>query len=97
MTPRLVGGIAAVTFAIGILIGAAGAIVVRDSTTTDVAGHMRDMSMSAGSMGSMAGMMSMMGGDMSGMMSGSPMGPNAPMSPDEHGSHHAVPSPEATR
>jgi hypothetical protein len=53
-----------------------------------------------------AGMMSMMGaGDMAGMMSmmgagdmdGSLMGPNASMTPGEHGSHHATPSAEPTR
>jgi hypothetical protein len=33
MTPRLVGGIAAGAFAIGILTGTAGTIVVRDPTT----------------------------------------------------------------
>ena len=33
MTPRIVGGIAAATFAIGILTGAAGTIVARDAST----------------------------------------------------------------
>ncbi|MEX2182900.1 MAG: hypothetical protein WEC14_00490 [Chloroflexota bacterium] len=93
MTPRLVGGIAVTTLAIGVLIGAAGTVVVRDATTTDLARHLGDMTASAGSMGSMAGMagmMSMMGG-------GSPMGPNALMTPGDHESHHATPSPAATR
>jgi hypothetical protein len=63
MTLRLVGGIAAATFAIGMLSGAAGTIVARDATTprTDLAAvitdHMGDQ-----------GMRSMMSG---GMMSGS--------------------------
>ena len=96
MTTRIGAAIAAGSLAVGILVGAAGTIVVRDATTTDLADHMRDMSASAGSMGSMAEMMSMMGGgDMAGMMS--MMGPNASMTPGDHGSHHATPSPEATR
>ena len=90
MTTRIGAAIAAGFLAVGILVGAAGTIVVRDATTTDFADHMRDMSASAGSMGSMAGMMSMMG-------SGSPMGSDAWMTPGEHESHHAIPSPEATR
>lgn len=102
MTTRIGAAIAAGLLAVGILVGAAGAIVVRDATTTDFADHVRDMSASTGDAGSMAGMMSMMGaGDMAGMMSmmgsGSPMSPDASMSPGEHRSHHAAPSPEATR
>jgi hypothetical protein len=97
MTTRIGAAIAAGFLAIGILVGAAGTIVVRDATTTDLADHMRAMSASAGFMGSMAGMMSMMGGDMSGMMGGSPMGPNASLTPGDHESHHAGPSPEAAR
>ena len=90
MTTRVGAAIAASFLALGILVGAAGTIVVRDATTTDVADHMRDMSASAGAMGSMVGMMSMMG-------SGSPMGPNTSMTPGYHESHHATSSPEATR
>lgn len=102
MTTRIGAAVAAGFLAIGILVGAAGTIVVRDATTTDFAAHMADMSASSGSMGSMAGMMSMMrAGDMAGMMSmmgsGSPMSPDASMTPGEHESHHAMPSPEATR
>jgi hypothetical protein len=73
MTPRLVGGIAAATFAIGILTGAAGTIVARDATTprTDfaavMADHMDDVSTA-----------SMMSG---GMMSGSMMGPGSSFGP----------------
>jgi hypothetical protein len=98
MTPRIGAAIAAGFLVLGILVGAAGTIVVRDATTTDFADHMRDMTASAGAMGSMAGLTSMMGGgDMAGMMGGSLMGPNASMTPGDHGSHHAQPSPEATR
>jgi hypothetical protein len=82
MTTRIGAAIAAGFLAIGILVGAAGTIVVRDATTPD---HMGDM----------AGMASMMGdGGMAGMMS---MTPGASVTPDEHGSHHETPSPETTR
>lgn len=88
MTTTTRAAAAAGLLAIGILVGAAGTIVARDATSTD---HMRDLS----------GMMSMMGaGDMSGMMSmmgGSAMGPKASMTRGDHESHHATPSPEATR
>jgi hypothetical protein len=98
MTPRIGAAVAAGFLAVGILVGAAGTIVVRDATTTDLADHMRDMTASAGSMGSMAVMMSMMGaGDMAGMMGGSGMGPIPWMTPGDHWSHHATPSPETTR
>ena len=50
----------------------------------DAAPHM------AGDMRGMSSMMSMMGGH-------TPMRPDASMWPDDHGSHHASPSPEATR
>jgi hypothetical protein len=70
MTTKSVAPIAAGFLALGILVGAAGTIVVRDATTTDFADQMRGMTASAGSMGSMGGMTSMMaGGDMAGMMS----------------------------
>jgi hypothetical protein len=110
MTTRISAAIAAGFLAIGILVGTAGTIVVRDATTTDLVDHMRGMTASAGSMGGMAGMMSKMGGGdmaemmsmmsadgMAGMMGGSPMGPNASIAPGDHESHHATPSPEATR
>jgi len=92
MTTRIGAAIAAGFLAVGVLLGAAGTVVVRDGTTTDMTDHMRSMSgtMSAGSMGNMAGMMSMMGG-------ASMMGPNASMSPGDHESHHASRSPAATR
>ena len=98
MTTRIGAAIAVGFLVLGILVGAAGTIVVRDVTTTDLADHMRYMSASAGAMGNMAGMMSMMGADaMAGMMGGSLMGPNASMTPGDHGSHHATPSAEPTR
>ena len=66
MTPRLVGGIAAATFAIGILTGAAGTIVARDASTpqTNFAAAMADH------MGGQ-GTASMMGTGMGSMRSGS--------------------------
>jgi hypothetical protein len=102
LTSRIGTAVAAGVLAVGILVGAAGTIVVRDATTPDFADHMGDMSAQAGPMGSMAGMMSMMGNaDMAGMMSmmgsGSAMGPGASMTPNEHASHHLTPTPEATR
>lgn len=76
MTPRLVGGIAAATFAIGILTGAAGTIVARDATTsqTDVAAVMADH-MGGQATGSTMGSTS--GAGMGSMMSGSMMGPDS--------------------
>ena len=90
MTTRIDASVAAGFLAVGILVGAAGTIVVGEAARTDLAEHMRDMTASADAMGDMAGMMSMMGG-------GSPMNPGAWMSPGDHQSHHAMPSPEATR
>jgi hypothetical protein len=108
MTPRIVGGIAAATFAIGILTGAAGTIVARDASTpqanfaADMADHMGTGS-TASMMGT--GMGSMMSGsmmgptssvpDMDGMMSGSMMVPSGPgtMSPGSSLSPDASPMP----
>ena len=88
MTPRLVGGIAAATFAIGILTGAAGTIVARDASTpqTDVAAvmadHMDDQGMGSMMSGSMMGPGSSFG---PGMMSG----PAASSMPgNQHDLHH---------
>jgi hypothetical protein len=69
MTRRLVGGLAAATFAIGILTGAAGTIVIRDVTTptADLAAAMADHMDGAITASMMSG--SMMGAG-SGMMSG---------------------------
>jgi hypothetical protein len=83
MTTKIGAAIAAGFLATGILVGAAGTIVIREATASD---HMADMA----GMSAMGSMMSMMG-------AGSPMGPNASMTPDQHASHHATPSPEATR
>lgn len=73
MTPRHIGGIAAAGFALGILTGAAGAIVVRDATSPDtslataMADHMGGTGMGWMMSGSMMGAWSsfdpgMMGG-----------------------------------
>lgn len=111
MTPRFGAAIAAGVLAVGILVGAAGTIVVRDATSPGLADHMRGMTAAADSMGHMAGMLSTMGGghraEMSSMMSmmgaGSSMMPDASMdpwastSPEDHLQHHASPSPAATR
>ena len=86
MTRKMTGLIAAGSLAIGIAVGAAGTTVARDDAAPDMADHMRGM----------ASMMSMMG-------AGSPMTPNASMAPDasmspqDHGSHHASPSPAGSR
>ena len=109
MTTRISAAIAAGFLAFGILVGAAGTIIARDATTTDLAEQMGGMTASASSMGSTGGMMSMMdGGDMARMMSmmgagGSSMmpkastAPDASTSPQDHLEHHASPSPAATR
>ena len=97
MTPRLVGGIAVGMLSVGILTGAAGAIVVRDATSpnadpaTVMASHM------AG-----AGMGSMMSGSM--MAPGSSFGPemmNGPaassMPGDLHDQHHPAATPDGAK
>ena len=87
MTPRPVSGIVAATFAIGILTGAAGAIVVRDASTprADFGAAMADHMSAAGALMMSGDMMSgdMMSGDMmSGdMMSGSMMSPGSSFGP----------------
>lgn len=112
MTRKITGSIAAGSLAIGIVLGGAGAIVARDNATPDRADHMQGMTstmsmmggqtadmgsmMGADHMADMGSMMSMMGGD-SPMRPTASMGPRASMSPDEHESHHASPSPAATR
>lgn len=102
MTPRLVGGIAVGMLAVGILTGAAGAIVVRDATSpdADIAAVM------ASHMGG-AGMGSMMSGS---MMSGSMMGPGSSFGPEMmggpaastmpgslHDQHHPAASPDGAK
>jgi hypothetical protein len=92
MTPRLVGGIAAATFAVGILTGAAGAIVIRDATTPDLAAVMADH-MSGQDMASMMSGL-MMGADGAGMMGG----PAASAMPgSQHDLHHPASSPDGAK
>ncbi len=91
MTTKLAGALAA-TLAVGILVGAAGAVLVHDTTGASMAmsdtgdmGHVSAMSaMSAmsdtGDMGQMHEMMSKMGG--------SNMGHEASMDPVDHAQHH---------
>lgn len=63
MTTRIAALLAAGFLALGILVGSAGAVLVRDATTPSLADHMADMS----------GMMAMMGG--SSMMGGGSISP----------------------
>lgn len=105
MTRTLAGGIAAATFALGILTGAAGTVIARDvAPSSDLTAVMAEHMNGQG----MAGMTSMMGGS---MMSGGSMmgGPNASMGPEmmgpgasempggQHDQHHATPTPEASK
>ena len=102
MTPRIVGGMAAAAFAIGILTGASGTIIVRDANAPDtdfaalMAAHMDDMSTA-----------SMMSG---GMMSGSTTGPGSSFGPGMmsgpaassmpgslHDQHHPSASPDGAK
>lgn len=90
MTPRLVGGIAAATFAIGILTGAAGTIVARDASTpqTNLAAVMADH------MGG-ASTASMMSGSIMGAGPGMMSGPAASFMPGSlHDQHHPAASPD---
>lgn len=111
MTRKLVGGIAAAAFALGIFSGAAATAVARDDTnetncTAAMAGHMDGQAM--------AGMMSMMGGSMIGGSDGSMMGgqmgsPDTSMGPEmlgpeasampggQHELHHASPKPGGSK
>jgi len=100
MTTRLVGGLAVMTLALGILIGAAGVIVIREAADprTDPVAGMADQ------MGGMQSMMGMMGGSMMGgsMMGGSMMGGpgtgDPGMAPGPlHDLHHPAVSPEPTQ
>jgi len=84
MTRRLVGGLAAATFAVGILTGAAGTIVIRDATTPDanlaavIADHMSGaITASMMSGGMMSGSMMSHGTSFGpGMMSGPAASPD---------------------
>jgi hypothetical protein len=93
MKRRLVGGIVAAAFAIGILTGAAGSIVVRDATAntnfaTVMADHMDDVGPGSMMSGSMMSPGSSFG---PGMMSG----PAASSMPGSlHDLHHPAASPE---
>lgn len=83
MTTKLVGALAAGTLALGILVGAAGTVLVHDTTGASLA--MSD----TGDMGHMGAMRDM--GQMHEMMSGmggSTMGPEASMDPVDHAQHH---------
>ena len=86
MTRRLVGGLAAATFAIGILTGAAGTIVIRDVTTPNLAAVMADHMGGASAASMMSGSMMSAG---SGMM-------NSPAASSMPGSLHDLHHPSAT-
>lgn len=81
MTRRLTAAIAAGALAVGILTGAAGAVVVGNATTnTALDGHSERMGSMMGGSG-MGSMMEMMGGSMGGTDA---MGPNSGL----HQAHH---------
>lgn len=87
MTTRLTAAIAGATLVVGILVGASGAVVIRDATAPTFSDHMGGMAGMAG----MAGMQQMMGGQgLSSMMGGSMMGPSTTM-PGWHSQHHIQP------
>ena len=98
MTRKMTGLIAAGSLAIGIAVGAAGTTVARGDAAPDMADHMRGMASMMSMMGAdhMADMASMMGTD-SPMTPNASMAPDASISPEDHLSHHASPSPGATR
>jgi hypothetical protein len=92
MTTRIAATIAAGFLAVGILVGSAGTLILRDAGAPVIADHMGDM----------GGMMAMMGGgSMSGtgsmMGPGSMMGTDSSLLPEDHRAHHAVPTPGASR
>ena len=87
MTPRLVGGLAAATFAIGILTGAAGTIVISDATTPNLPAVMADHMSGATAA-------SMMSGSMMGAWPGMMTGPAASSMPGSlHDLHHPTATP----
>lgn len=97
MTRRFVGGLVAATFAIGILTGAAGAIVIGAATTPndDLAAVMAAHMDSASSTSMMAG--GMMAGPM-GAGPGMMAGPAASAMPGGlHDQHHPVVSPDGAK
>ncbi|HEX6140985.1 MAG TPA: hypothetical protein VF013_11080 [Candidatus Limnocylindria bacterium] len=75
MTTKLAAALAAAALAVGILVGAAGTVLVHDATRPTMG------------MAGMAGMHQMMNGGTGPMMDG-PMGPGASMDPSLHRSHH---------
>lgn len=104
---RLAGGIAAGALAVGILVGAAGTVVVREATApswsaADVTAHMAAMPWGTGGAGMMGGA-AMMGG--AGMMGGAAMMNGAGMVGSDwaamhdrlHDLHHPTTTPESTR
>jgi hypothetical protein len=106
MTTRFAAGVVAGSLALGILIGAAGTIVVRDAT----AARIDPMAAMADGMDGMSSMMqildgAMMGGSMMdpdsmgpGSMPGADRSPGPLMSPgSEHDLHHLAATPEPTR
>jgi hypothetical protein len=94
MTPGLVGGLAAATFAVGILTGAAGTIVIRDAAPNQSAimvDHMSGQGMNAMMSGSMMGPGSQPG---PGMMKA----PGASRMPGSlHDQHHRSAAPDGPR
>lgn len=88
MTTRLAGAMAAGALAIGILVGAAGTVVVNDvAQPTPPMGQMGAMG-AMGAMGDMARMQAMMS-----TMGGGAMGPGGSMSAGDHARHHAGSAP----
>jgi hypothetical protein len=81
-TTRIAATIAAGFLAVGILVGAAGTLILRDAGAPVIADHT----------GGMSGMMAMMGGG-SMMGTGSMMGPDSSLLAEEHRAHHAVRTP----
>lgn len=97
ISTRFAGALVAGALGVGILTGAAGAVLVRDATAPAAA----DLSAHIGQMGSMMSMMAgasaMMSGR-SGMMSGEyDTGPMSSAMPDWMQQHHLVASPEPAR
>lgn len=92
---RLAGGIAAGALAVGILVGAAGTVVVREATApswsaADVTAHMAAMPWGTGGAGMMGGAAMMNGAGM--------MGSDwAAMHDRLHDLHHPTTTPEPTR
>lgn len=96
MTRRLVGGLAAATFAVGILTGAAGTIVIRDATTPNLAAVMADHMDGATTASMMSG--GMTSGSMMGAGSGMMSGPAASSMPGSlHDQHHPAASPDGAK